>query len=65
MVGRGDKISYIDIEGKLLMPFVWEDGMPFKRELAVVIKGDEMAVINKVGGVIIPSGYDNIYLDET
>lgn len=65
MVGRADKISYVDIEGEELMPFEWEDGMPFERELAVVMKDDYLGVINKVGGVIIPAEYDNIYLDKT
>ena len=65
MVGSGDKISYIDTQGKMLAPLTWEDGNAFCGELAIVSIDDMLGVINKVGGTVLPCQYDNIYFDKT
>ncbi len=64
LVGRGDKISYIDPRGTLLAGFLWEDGFPFKGELAVVMNNDRQGVINKAGGAVLPTDFDEVFLDE-
>ncbi|MDD4819330.1 MAG: WG repeat-containing protein [Flavobacteriales bacterium] len=65
MVGMGDKITYIDTQGKTLAPFTWEDGNAFCGELAIVSIDDMLGVINKAGGTVLPCRYDNIYFDKT
>ena len=63
LVGRGDRVSYIDPRGSLLADFLWEDGFPFQGELAVVSVQDREGVINKAAGVILPTQYDRIFLE--
>ena len=64
LVGRGDKVSYIDTRGNLLADFLWEDGYPFQGELAVVAADGRQGVVNKAGGTVLPVEYDEIFLDD-
>ena len=64
LVGRGDKISYIDTRGNLLTDFLWDDGFSFRGELAVVVSDGAEGVINKAGGVVLPAEFDEIRLND-
>lgn len=56
--GSTQKISFIDLDGKELVPFIYDDGSFFGDGLAPVKLGDKWGFINKEGTMVIPLQYD-------
>ncbi len=66
-VERGGKVGAVDITGKEIVPFIYSGVREAKNGLTIVTAGDECAVINQNGKVVLPlDRYGNVNLwDDT
>lgn len=53
-LGNNGKFGYIDREGKVVIPFIYDYAAPFSEGLAYVCQGDQYGFIDKTGKVIVP-----------
>ena len=56
---KGD-LGYIDKQGKLVIPFQFQDGTSHSEGVAGVLKGNMCGFIDKTGKLIIPLKYDSV-----
>lgn len=57
-VKRGGMTGYLDLQGKTVVPFAYENGFEFEEGLAQVSTGNKWGYINRGGHVVIPIEFD-------
>jgi hypothetical protein len=57
-VYRGEKSGYLDLEGKIVIPFVYDGVSRFSDGLAAVRKGEKWGYVDRNGRVVIPLQFD-------
>ena len=57
-VKKNDKFGFVDRNGNLVIPFVYEKACDFHEGLVAVKKDDKWGFINKNGEIVIPLEYD-------
>ena len=57
-VKRNDKTGYLDLQGKVTIPIVYDGGLSFSEGLAAVEKDDKWGYIDRDGKLVIPFKYD-------
>ena len=57
-VERNDKTGYLDLQGKVIIPIVYDGGLSFSEGLAAVEKDDKWGYIARDGKLVIPFEYD-------
>lgn len=60
---KNEKWGYVNKDGKLSIPCIYDDASNFHNGLARVGKDGKYGFINKNGKVVVPLIYDNIYDD--
>lgn len=55
-----NKWGYVNSDGKLIIPYEFDDASPFTSELAIVKKNGKEGMINKTGQLVIPCVYDQL-----
>ena len=59
-VRRGGMTGYLDLKGKTVIPFVYEEGHEFEQGLAQVSNGKKWGYIDHDGQVVIPFQFDYV-----
>ena len=60
-VERNDKNGYLDLQGKVVIPIVYDGGLRFSEGLAAVEKDDKWGYIDRDGRLVIPFKYDTAW----
>lgn len=55
---RSGKSGYLDLNGRLAIPFVYDGVTPFSGGLAAIEKGNKWGYLNRDGAVVIPLKFD-------
>jgi hypothetical protein len=58
-VGRNDKRGYLDLQGTVIIPIVYDGAQSFSEGLAAVEKDDKWGYIDRAGRLVIPFTYDD------
>lgn len=56
---RGDKSGYLDLQGKVAIPLIYDTALAFSEGLAAVKKGDKWGYVDRGGQLVIPFQFDN------
>ncbi len=56
--GNNNKVGFINIEGKEIIPSIYDDALEFSEGLAVVSLNKKYGFINQTGKVVVPIIYD-------
>ena len=54
MVEKDGKLGYVDLNGKLVIPFYFDDGYPFSQKLACVKYNEQWGYITTEGEIFLP-----------
>ena len=57
-VQKGDKWGFLNKEGKVVIPFIYDEAHPFIEDLALVSVNGKYGYISKSGHLQIPAIYD-------
>jgi hypothetical protein len=57
-IERNDKKGYLDLQGKVIIPIVYDSAMGFAEGFAAVEKDDKWGYVNREGKLVIPFAYD-------
>lgn len=60
MVGKGEKIAFVNKAGERITDFNFENAYAFKNGFAVVEKSEHFGVINRLGEEVIPFIYQDV-----
>ncbi len=55
---RGGKSGYLDLSGRAVIPFVYDEVRSFSEGLAAIEKGNKWGYVNRDGLVVIPPKFD-------
>ncbi len=58
-VARGEKRGFLDLHGKVAIPFVYDGVNAFSGGLAAVEKGDKWGYIDREGNMVVPAKFDS------
>ena len=61
LLGKYNKVGFIDKKGSVAIPLVYDDAKYFKEGLVKVKKNNKWGFIDKAGSTIIPIIYDDIW----
>ncbi|MFC0392653.1 WG repeat-containing protein, partial [Paenibacillus mendelii] len=64
LMNKDGKFGYIDKEGKVVIPFEYDNTQLFTEGFAAVNKDDKWGFVNKKGEVVIPLEYDWAFIFE-
>jgi len=56
---REDKSGYLDLQGKVTIPLIYDTALAFSEGLAAVEKGDKWGYVDKDGQVVVPFKFDH------
>ncbi|RZL45328.1 MAG: WG repeat-containing protein [Pedobacter sp.] len=60
VVKKDEKFGFVNKEGKIVIPLVYDDTFDFDGDYAVVRIGDKFGLINKQGQICLVPKYDNL-----
>ncbi|HEU0112587.1 MAG TPA: WG repeat-containing protein, partial [Flavisolibacter sp.] len=60
-VGKGEKRGYVDKDGNLVVPLIYDDAMQFNEGMAAVKKGSKWGYVDSTGKEIVPFIYEEAY----
>jgi len=65
LVKKNDKFGYIDKKGNILIPFIYDDALPFIKDIALVYlkKGNQCFFINKKGSKVFEEEYPYLWTE--
>lgn len=58
---KNGKFGYLDLKGKEIIPFVYDDARSFSEGFAAVSKNGKWGFIDSNGSEVVPLIYDNVY----
>lgn len=57
---KNGKFGYVNRNGEVMIPFIYDSASDFEEGLAVIHKNEKAGVIDKTGKEVIPAEYDDI-----
>lgn len=57
-VSRGEKSGFLDVKGKVVIPFVYDGATKFSDGLAAVRSGEKWGYVDRDGQIVIPPQFD-------
>ncbi|MFN0200135.1 MAG: WG repeat-containing protein [Bacteroidia bacterium] len=61
LVGKKAKLGYFNLQGKLLIPFEYDNGLPFSEGKVAVKKGNKWGYLDSLNQVVLPFIYDSAF----
>jgi hypothetical protein len=57
--------GYVDLEGRVIVPPVWDNAWPFYHGYAIIFKGKQMGLVDAMGKVVVKPEWDQIICELT